>query len=221
MRGFVNQQQTTKLLRAVIFDFGNVISLPQDDDGVARMASILGMSRESFVPQYFEHRSEYDRGSIDDEGYWRLLFKRAGREYDALLEEKLVEIDHGSWARINDAMVDWIRRLGDAGIKTAILSNMPSSFYRRVLVRYSWIGLLNVVVISGELGVVKPEPEIFHAALTELGTGPDETLFIDDLEPNVAGARSVGLEAVRFSGKEPLDRIVRERYSLPRVVETN
>jgi putative hydrolase of the HAD superfamily len=219
MRGFVDQQQTTRVLRAVIFDFGNVISLPQAGDGIDQMASLLDMPRDKFVPLYFEHRSEYDRGTLDDGGYWRRLFARAGRKFDEELTERLVEIDHGSWAHINNRMVDWIRRLGAAGVKTAILSNMPVSFYQRVLARYSWIGLLNVVVISGKLGLVKPEPEIFHATLSELGTDPDETLFIDDLEPNVTGARRVGLEVIRFSDEETLDRIVSERYRLPRVVE--
>ncbi len=230
MRELTEEQQTSetghvqtsvgvgKKLSAVILDFGNVISLPQDPGSIREMAALLNLPSESFVPLYFRHRSAYDSGTISDEEYWRILCGVTGAEYTDQLKETLIEVDHAGWSKVNPTMVEWIERLRRAGIKTAILSNMPTSFYQRVLARYAWIHLFDAVVISGELGMVKPDAEIFRFALSRLGTSAGETLFVDDLEPNVEGARLVGLEAVQFSDARSLGSIIDDRYGLPPVV---
>jgi 2-haloacid dehalogenase len=53
-------------------------------------------------------------------------------------------------------------------------------------------------VVSGEVGLIKPDPAIYHLALDRFGLDPADCLFIDDTEPNVLGARAVGLPATRF-----------------------
>jgi len=207
-----------KKLSAVVLDFGNVISLPQDPESVREMASLLGSPIESFVPLYFRHRSAYDSGEISDEEYWRILCEVTGTTYTDKLQETLVLVDHSGWSRINRTIIAWIERLRQASIKTAILSNMPASFHRRVLARYDWIHLFDEVVISGELGMIKPDAQIFRYTLARLGTSARETLFVDDLELNVEGARLVGFEAVQFSDAPSLGFVIADRYDLPPVV---
>ncbi|WP_455381921.1 HAD family hydrolase [Salinispira pacifica] len=206
-------------IRAVIFDFGNVISHRQDGEAIERMAGLLGLSPGPFERLYYEHRGEYDRGTIDDETYWRILCRETGASWNNELFRRLLQTDRASWSKINLQMIQWVEQLRDQGTRTAILSNMPSSFYREVLMGYPWIPLFDAVVISGELGMVKPEVAIFDEALRRLGTSPEETLFIDDLAPNVEGARDAGLNALLFTDAATLGTAVHRDYGLPRVAE--
>jgi putative hydrolase of the HAD superfamily len=59
-------------------------------------------------------------------------------------------------------------------------------------------------VWSCQLGVVKPNPELYRHALAKLGTQPEETLFIDDKRPNIEAARALGIQAIQFSSVERL-----------------
>ena len=89
-----------------------------------------------------------------------------------------------------------LARLRAGGARLAVVSNWDVSLHD-VLERTALRPLVDAVVISAELGVAKPDPAIFRAALDRLGAGPDGALHVgDSLEDDVAGARAAGLEAV-------------------------
>jgi putative hydrolase of the HAD superfamily len=81
--------------------------------------------------------------------------------------------------------------------------------------RDRWDGLFDAIVISGEVGMRKPEPSIFRHALGLLALEAAECVFIDDIEANVAAARSLGLVGIHHT--EPLVTIAEmERlFSVP------
>lgn len=117
------------------------------------------------------------------------LARRTGSDIvaDGLLGRMFDEFEH---AHDMNALV---RRARDAGISTALLSNSWGDFYPRDL----WDGMFDVVVISGEVGMRKPEPEIFHLTLGEMGRAPGECVFVDDLPHNIAAAAALGITGVR------------------------
>ena len=89
-----------------------------------------------------------------------------------------------------------LARLRDGGARLAVVSNWDVSLHD-VLERTGLRPLVDAVVISAELGVAKPDPAIFRAALERLGATADGALHVgDSLEDDVAGARAAGLEAV-------------------------
>jgi putative hydrolase of the HAD superfamily len=89
-----------------------------------------------------------------------------------------------------------LARLRAGGARLAVVSNWDISLHD-VLERTGLRPLVDAVVISAELGVAKPDPAIFRAALDRLGAGPEGALHVgDSLEHDVAGARAAGLEAV-------------------------
>ena len=90
------------------------------------------------------------------------------------------------------AMINVVRRAKAAGLGTALLSNSWGHEY----LRDEWDILFDAVVISGEVGMRKPDPEIFDYTLRRLGRRPREAVFVDDMEPNVRGAAAVGLISV-------------------------
>ena len=89
------------------------------------------------------------------------------------------------------AMVDLIRSLRRSGLRTALLSNSWGS--NDDYPRHLFPELFDVVVISGEVGMRKPEQRIFRHTASLLGLEPQECVFIDDVEANVIAAEAVGL----------------------------
>ena len=94
------------------------------------------------------------------------------------------------------AMYEMIRVLRAAGFGTALLSN---SWGCEEYPRADFPGLFDTVVISGEVGMRKPEPEIFLHAAGTLGLEPAECVFIDDVEANIAAAVACGMTGVHHT----------------------
>jgi epoxide hydrolase-like predicted phosphatase len=88
-----------------------------------------------------------------------------------------------------------VRRARNAGIKTALLSNSWGNRYPRD----TWDGMFDAIVISGEVGLRKPEPDIYRYAADAVGLTPVECVFVDDMQPNVTGAQAVGMTAIHHT----------------------
>jgi putative hydrolase of the HAD superfamily len=96
------------------------------------------------------------------------------------------------------AMVNVVRRAKAAGLRTALLSNSWGNEY----LRDDWDALFDAVVISGEVGMRKPEADIYLYTLKQLGCRPAEAVFVDDLEANIRGAAAVGIAGVHHRSYE-------------------
>ena len=105
------------------------------------------------------------------------------------------------------AMIGALRRARAAGLKTGLISN---SWGRGRYDRDSFGELFDGVVISGEVGLYKPQPEIFRLGAERVGLEPADCVFVDDLRENCAGAEAVGMTAVLHRGAdESLERLER------------
>jgi len=105
---------------------------------------------------------------------------------DGLIERMFAHFEH------QPAMNALVRRAKAHGIRTALLSNSWGNTYPRD----TWDGMFDDIVISGEVGLRKPEPEIFLLAAGRLNLRPAECVFVDDLQVNVDGARAVGMTGI-------------------------
>jgi len=108
------------------------------------------------------------------------------------------------WTVENPIMVAWQLKLKQHGLLTAILSNIGDDVLASVERTFDWIQRFDVLVWSYQLGIVKPDPAIYRHTLSELGTRPEETLFIDDKRPNVEAAQALGIQAIEYSSVERL-----------------
>ena len=117
------------------------------------------------------------------------LASRTGRSLEAagLLDRLFEHVER------EDDMVALVRRARAAGLRTALLSNSWGNDYPRD----GWDEMFDVVVISGEVGMRKPEPRIFEHTLLLLGLRPQECVFVDDLPLNVEAAAALGIVGVR------------------------
>jgi putative hydrolase of the HAD superfamily len=187
-------------IRAVILDFGGVLGLPQDPARVATMASLCGLSTETFLSLYRRDRLELDRGTLPTEEYWKRILEAGGGESGPDLAARIEREDALAWTRINGAVVRWGAELRMAGYRTAILSNMPSAklSFMRASSSFRWIDDFQPAIFSCEHAMVKPEPEIYRLCLEKLAIAPEECLFLDDVPANVETARALGIHAHNF-----------------------
>jgi putative hydrolase of the HAD superfamily len=171
-------------------------------DELAARGVVVGedVARAAMLAEMAYYRAHHDE-AVD----WATL-KDLRRRCAAVVQEQLqtaLPLDD-----VLDALLGAIRfraypevpgvlaRLRAGGARLAVVSNWDVSLHD-VLERTGLRPLVDAVVISAELGVAKPDPAIFRAALDRLGAGPDGALHVgDSLEDDVAGARAAGLEAV-------------------------
>jgi 2-haloacid dehalogenase len=134
----------------------------------------------------------------------------AGRPFDEACDElagrhpEQADLIH-AWKRQDEmiagevagtaALVD---RLHDAGVPRYLLTNMPADVFAARRRRYVVLQRFDGAVVSGEEGVLKPSAEIFAILRDRYDLDPARTLFVDDMEVNVAGARAAGFLGHRF-----------------------
>jgi putative hydrolase of the HAD superfamily len=186
------------LVRAVILDYGNVLCNPPALEEMRGMAEILGVEAEGFLEFYMPTRGPYDRGDLTPAAYWTKVAEGTGVRLNDELIEKLRKQDMEMWSSINLEMVEWAGHLRSVGLKTAILSNMESDMAAHMRKNFRWMSNFDSHTFSCEVRMIKPDEAIYRHCLQSLGVPASETLFVDDREENVEGARRVGLTAIRF-----------------------
>lgn len=187
-------------LRAVIFDYGMVLTGPPDQEAHDAMVRITGLPPDRFETLYWADRHAYDEGKLSGVTFWQKLIRDANLDHlgPSAIDE-LNRCDARMWTTQNPGMVAWQARLKHHGLRTAILSNMGDSVLESIKREFQWIDNFDVLVWSYQLHLAKPDPEIYLYTLQQLGTRPDETLFLDDKQVNIDAARELGLRAIQFS----------------------
>lgn len=203
-------------IRAVLFDYGNVLSLPQTVDDAQRLATMCGLATQQFEERYWMLRVPFDRGELDAVSYWKHFKSDAGHEPAAELIAQLAHADAASWEHPNEATVRWAVALREQhGLRTAILSNMPGDVRNHLLAHATWLPAFDHMTFSCDVGVMKPAPEIYHDCLKGVGLEARECLFLDDRPENVDAARALGLHAVQFHSAEQVADELEGQFDLP------
>ncbi len=175
------------MIKAGILDCFGVLYVPKDDyfyQSVMNNPKVHHDEIRDLVKQ-----NEY--GYIDDQ----TLFEGISQLTSIPLEEITTRLTSG-FAR-NQELIDVVQSLRPQ-YKLAMLSNLGRDSSIKFFTAEERAELFDVVVLSGEVGMVKPEPRIFEYACKQLGIEPQEALFIDDNESNCEGARAVGMQAILY-----------------------
>ena len=203
-------------LQAVIFDYGEVLSGPPDQQAHRNLLAIAGVEEEAFEKAYWAHRLDYDADILNAQTYWQTVARDTGVRFTAKQIEQLTEQDAIMWMNLNPAMLAWIPRIKQAGFRLGILSNMGDGVLDYLRPRFSWLSQFDWLTWSCELGVVKPDPAIYLHTVKKLNVSPERALFIDNLQKNIDGAEAIGLHAALFENVEQLQAdIARRGFALP------
>ncbi|MFI7124550.1 HAD family hydrolase [Nonomuraea sp. NPDC050153] len=184
----------------IVFDYGGVLCLPQPDSDNEAMARAVDADPEAFRRGYWEHRLEFDRGSLSPLDYWAAVLDRPVTQVEVA---RLVAMDVASWAYPNEGTIALLGELIGAGRDVALLSNAPVCVGDGVD-ELPWIAEIGHRFYSGRMGLVKPDREIYDEMARALGADPSEIVFIDDREENIEGAERAGMTGVHFTDASTL-----------------
>lgn len=186
--------------QALIVDYGGVLTVPLrttiepwlelDRIDPERFRTLM---RQWFGPEAADNIGhDLETGRLPPAEFQQMFAEQLRRpdgslpQPEGLLDRMFAGFTH------DPAMTDVLRRARKHGLKTALLSNSWGFDYPRE----GWSDVFDEVVISGEVGLRKPEPEIYRLAAERLGVPPSQCVFVDDLTPNVRGAVAVGMIGV-------------------------
>ena len=194
----------------LILDFGDVLTHPQRGDCVAEMAERLGVAVEEFRSAYWQHRRPYD-GGLPAPAYWRRVLETLGWDGGDAEERRtidwLVARDVDSWTAYREETWALARAFRAAGGRTGFLSNGVPEVMARVRAQRPLTTWFDVVVVSSEVGLTKPDARIFELTLTRLDVEAGRALFVDDRAENVEAAGRLGLRTLHFTGDDAVARL--------------
>jgi putative hydrolase of the HAD superfamily len=179
----------------VVFDYGDVIS--KHTTAFADLAGKLGAEPGDFTKAYWADREAYDRG-LAPLPYWAAIGAQLGVEVTEELADWLTHTDVRGWLDLEPSTVELIGDLRAKGVSLALLSNAPAAFGRAVELE-PWSANFEHLVFSADLGIAKPDAEIWAALLDRLGVPAGDCVFFDDRQVNIDGALASGLDARLWS----------------------
>lgn len=187
--------------KALVLDYGNVISEPQDETCYERMAKLSGLSIDFFKTTIWKYRPPFDQGLLSGIEMYRNILQEVGIVSDDLAEKLLTE-DLTSWSYVSQSVTDWALDIQKKGHKLGILSNMPHDFLNRYKKNIELFHKADVPIFSCLEQEIKPNLKIYQILISKLGLLPEEIVFFDDIEVNVSAARKAGIQAFLWTGLE-------------------
>ncbi|MEQ1886435.1 MAG: HAD family phosphatase [Bryobacteraceae bacterium] len=201
-------------IRAVIFDFGGVLAFVPAPEQWKEAVEFAGTT-SALYDAFWKFRLPYDAGG-DPFEYWRSVAAELGTTFDQHTIEGMIEREIQFWSRFDRRVFAWANELRAAGIRTAMLSNLPRPLGERLRATPGFFDHFDHLTLSYELGVNKPNAAIYRHAIDGLGIQAEEALFLDDRADNIEGARAVGLQCEQFTTWEDFVANQAQRYPLPK-----
>lgn len=183
-------------IQNVVFDVGQVLLEWNPPAVIARLHPDPA-DQARIRERMFEHADwhEFDRGGLSLDA----AIEHFARTTELSTDETraLIHATRESLTPIAGT-VRLVDDLARAGVHLYLLSNMPASTYDYLIERHGFFRHFRYLVISGQILLIKPDPAIFEHLLEKTGIQPADSVFIDDIERNVAAARACGLHAIQF-----------------------
>jgi putative hydrolase of the HAD superfamily len=181
----------------VVFDFGGVLVRWAPREVVASLFEPAVHDR--LMQESFQHADwlEVDRGTLDEASTSVRVAQRTGLPQASIAE--LLKRARESLAPIPDSIALLRQVAGIEGMHLYGLSNMHGDTFRYLQSRFDFWSLFEGIVISGDIGMLKPDRDIFEHLTSRFKLNPAESVFIDDNLPNVLAARAHGLTGIHFS----------------------
>ncbi len=192
-----------KNIKAVVFDYGDVIELHEGDSPLKIASKLLDISHSEFRNAYFRHNH---LANVENHN-WYDMFSKVLSAFN-ISKEKETEVmsmlqERHSKMKINADLVALFPTLRQQGLKIGILSNSNSEL-REKLNQNGLAKLVDVVVISGEIGFQKPHTEAFQVLFEKLNLRPEEVIFVDDSTRSLEKAGEIGYVPILFKNNEQL-----------------
>ena len=186
-------------IRAVFFDFGGVIMRTEYQSPRQKLAERFNMDYDEMDRAVFGSDSarRASLGEITEDAHWSAVMKRFKQPAS---EMQVFRSNFFGGDVIDRNLVEYIRSLRGK-FHTGLISNAWSGL-REFITKEKLLDLFDTVIISAEIGVVKPSAKIYEVALNQAKVNADEAVFVDDVQVNVEACEKIGMKGVLFNEPE-------------------
>lgn len=176
-------------IRALLFDCFGVL---YPDTYWTMADDFLGEGLEPRRNELHDLVSQVDLGHITREQLWDHFADIVGKTK----EEVYARLDE--FGGLDMRLLAFIDS-HHAACKTGMISNVGAGFLERMFLERPASDYFDTIILSSEVGLVKPDRRIYELAANNLGVSTEECIFVDDLETNVTGAKAAGMQALRYT----------------------
>ena len=200
-------------IESVILDWGGVL-IDDPRPGLLRYcADAFGEPLEIYTPVHDSFLDEFQKGLINEPEFWRRISQKLGKP-----APQVPSLWSGAFRSAcvpRQGVFGLVSRLHEKGCKTALLSNteLPAvEFFCEC-----GYNMFDALVFSCEQGAAKPEPRIYEITLEKLGSTARQSVFVDDRQDYIEGAKRVGFNTILFTG---LGQLKRDLFALGVNIQT-
>ncbi|NOH00790.1 MAG: HAD family phosphatase [Chloroflexi bacterium] len=198
-------------IRAVFFDFGGVIQRTEFQAPRQHLAERFGMDYDDIDKLVFagESARRASVGEIKEDEHWSQVLRRLKRPASEL---QSIKDEFFGGDVIDRELVKFIRSL-NGKVRVGLISNAWDGM-RPHLAKTGLLDLFQTVVISAEVGVMKPEARIYRLALEQAQVKANEALFVDDVPANIEACEQAGIKGILFKNPQEAMRQIRQLLKL-------
>jgi len=202
-------------IKAILIDFGGVLVRTKDQGSRRYWETHLNLAQGELSRLVFESdvAKQATIGLVPEKAIWEYVAKVQKLDY---LQIKELELDFWKNDELDYKLRDYLISLRPT-YKTGILSNAWLNARQLFSEKYHLDIVVDEMIISAEIGLAKPHSQIYKFAANKLGVKPEETIFIDDMPENVAGADRIGMVGIQFQNTfrliETIDQITNRKLS--------
>jgi epoxide hydrolase-like predicted phosphatase len=183
-------------IQAIVFDIGDVLEINTDTGWKAKWETSLSLDFTDIFTRMENSGLDGRLGTCSEAEWLECL-----REFSGMNQTQTDALMHDFWTwyvgQPNTELIDYFASLR-SHYKTAILSNSFLGARAKEQARYGFEDMTDLIVYSHEVGLAKPDPQIYALTCERLSVEPADIVFLDDLEANIAGAKAFGMHAVLF-----------------------
>ncbi|MGA2621642.1 MAG: HAD family phosphatase [Thermoguttaceae bacterium] len=194
----------------IYFDLGKVLVDFSIEQLCKQMGAVAGIEPARVAEAVFSGglQAQYESGRISSREFYLAFGRLTG-----------TRPDHDALARaandiftLNASLLPVVAQLGQAGYRLGVLSNTCEGHWEHCFRRYAILRQsFSVYALSYRIGACKPDAAIFRKAVEMAGCPPEEIFYTDDFPAHIAGARSVGIDAVQYTSTPELVAELRGR----------
>ena len=196
------------MIKNIIFDLGNVLVKYSPENFLNKY--VKKENQEDFIINIFKSKDwlELDRGTLSYEDAIEVFTKRVPEEKESI--EKLFRENISSCISPIEENVEIMRKLKNNGYNVYILSNFHQPAFEYIRESWDFIREFNGDVVSCYYHYIKPEREIYETLLNKYNLTPSETIFIDDVDTNINGAKELGIGGIHLPDYKILSELLKK-----------
>jgi HAD superfamily hydrolase (TIGR01509 family) len=188
------------MVLACLVDVYETILDPCWPERVDELAAFIGVDTDSWLSEWSKTRIDRDRGKVSVANSFQLALRACGIEPTPSLMGAVLRKDAElmrSHERLYPDSVPFLHELRDRGTLIALVSNCADTT-RPFLADLGVLPLVDAVILSCEVGSIKPSPDIYVTALEDVGVAAADAVFIDDQHHFCVGAEAVGIRPIQI-----------------------